>query len=296
MRALVRPTRVPRSLPAGVETVYGDLASGAGLDEALRGADTVIHLAGVTKALRTEDYYTGNVRATEQPGARHGRARASASCMSVRWPRSAQPDGTPAGEDAEPHPLTHYGKSKLEAERVVRELAPDAVIVRPPVVYGPRDTDVFQIAEVDLPRPGAGDRRRRALVQRDLRQGPGGGCSPPPARPRGRAGPISWRTPSRSPGANSARRPRIMAARRAYLRVPFAGGLRGRSLRRNLGAADPQARHHLAREDRRSALHGLDLRYRAAPPRELGFAAPTSLDAGLAETLAWYKEAGWLTY
>ena len=26
----------------------------------------VIHLAGVTKALRLEDYYTGNVRATEQ--------------------------------------------------------------------------------------------------------------------------------------------------------------------------------------------------------------------------------------
>ena len=50
----------------GVETVYGDLASGAGLAEALRGADAVIHLAGVTKALRTEDYYTGNVRATEQ--------------------------------------------------------------------------------------------------------------------------------------------------------------------------------------------------------------------------------------
>jgi hypothetical protein len=24
--------------------------------------------------------------------------------------------------------------------------------------------------------------------------------------------------------------------------------------------------------------------------------APTSLDEGLAATLAWYKEAGWLTY
>ena len=29
---------------------------------------------------------------------------------------------------------------------------------------------------------------------------------------------------------------------------------------------------------------------------ELGFVAPTSLDEGLAATLAWYKEAGWLTY
>src|ERR1017187_7741972 len=66
VRALVRRTRVPRELPAGVETVYGDLASGAGLAEALGGADVVIPLAGVTKALRPQDYYDGNVRATEQ--------------------------------------------------------------------------------------------------------------------------------------------------------------------------------------------------------------------------------------
>jgi nucleoside-diphosphate-sugar epimerase len=29
---------------------------------------------------------------------------------------------------------------------------------------------------------------------------------------------------------------------------------------------------------------------------ELGFQAATSLEDGLAETLAWYKEAGWLKY
>ena len=30
--------------------------------------------------------------------------------------------------------------------------------------------------------------------------------------------------------------------------------------------------------------------------QELGFVARTSLDDGLAATLAWYKEAGWLKY
>ena len=29
---------------------------------------------------------------------------------------------------------------------------------------------------------------------------------------------------------------------------------------------------------------------------EFGFEAKTSLNAGLAETLAWYKEAGWVKY
>jgi nucleoside-diphosphate-sugar epimerase len=30
--------------------------------------------------------------------------------------------------------------------------------------------------------------------------------------------------------------------------------------------------------------------------QELGFVARTPLETGIAETLAWYKEAGWLKY
>lgn len=143
VRALVRRTKLPRELPAGVEVVYGDLASGSGLNDALCGTDTVIHLAGVTKALHLDDYYTGNVRATERlthAMAGRGIRLLHVSSMAAIGPSEGR---TPMSEDALPHPLTHYGKSKLDAERVVRDLLPEAVIVRPPVVYGPRDTDVF---------------------------------------------------------------------------------------------------------------------------------------------------------
>ena len=98
-----------------METVYGDLAIGAGIAEALRGADAVIHLAGVTKALRVEDYYTGNVRATEQLAhamAGQGIRLVHVSSLAAIGPSAA---GVPLAEDAEPHPLTHYGKSKLAA-------------------------------------------------------------------------------------------------------------------------------------------------------------------------------------
>ena len=61
VRCLVRRRR----LSSGVESATGDLATGEGIEEALQDVDTVIHLAGVTKALRTADYYDGNVRATE---------------------------------------------------------------------------------------------------------------------------------------------------------------------------------------------------------------------------------------
>src|SRR5271169_6806598 len=57
--------RHPFALPAETELVFGDLVSGEGLREALDGVGTVIHVAGVTKALSTSEFYSGNVRATE---------------------------------------------------------------------------------------------------------------------------------------------------------------------------------------------------------------------------------------
>ena len=44
VRCLVRRQARPRNLPSGVEAVYGNLISGEGFPEALRGADTVFHL------------------------------------------------------------------------------------------------------------------------------------------------------------------------------------------------------------------------------------------------------------
>src|SRR4029077_5565820 len=55
-------------LPPQAEPVFGDLVSGEGLEDALKGVDTVIHLAGVTKALAAGDYYAGNAHATENLG------------------------------------------------------------------------------------------------------------------------------------------------------------------------------------------------------------------------------------
>src|SRR5262245_16196993 len=63
-RCLLRRRAVTPTLPRGIDPCFGDLTSGQGIEQALDGIDTVIHLAGTTKALRVEDYYTGNSRAT----------------------------------------------------------------------------------------------------------------------------------------------------------------------------------------------------------------------------------------
>ena len=74
-----------RLLPSGVEPAYGDLVTGEGLEEALRGVDTVIHLAGVTKALRASGLLCRQCPCHRDPG--DGRCAGSrrASCMSAPW-------------------------------------------------------------------------------------------------------------------------------------------------------------------------------------------------------------------
>jgi nucleoside-diphosphate-sugar epimerase len=293
-RCLLRRKARPRRLPAGIEAAYGDLTSGEGVEEAVRGADTVIHLAGVTKALAARDYYAGNVRATETLlRALAGRAirLVHVSTLAAIGPSA---DGTPVDEDAQPRPLTHYGKSKLEAERVVRALAPDAVIVRPPVVYGPRDTDVFQmlrsISKGWMMEIGGGERWFSAIYAGDLVEGLLAATRGTPGRAYFLAHPqpVSWS----ELGAAAAR---IMACQPRVVRVPplvaYAVGLGAEAWSRITRKPGIISREKVA--EARCRWWTCDTRRAAA---ELGFEARTPLDAGLAQTLAWYKEAAWLKY
>ena len=293
-RCLLRRKARPRRLPPGIEAAYGDLTSGEGVEEAVRGADTVIHLAGVTKALAARDYYAGNVRATETLlRALAGRAirLVHVSTLAAIGPSA---DGTPVDEDAQPRPLTHYGKSKLEAERVVRALAPDAVIVRPPVVYGPRDTDVFQmlrsISKGWMMEIGGGERWFSAIYAGDLVEGLLAATRGTPGRAYFLAHPqpVSWS----ELGAAAAR---IMACQPRVVRVPprvaYAVGLGAEAWSRITRKPGIISREKVA--EARCRWWTCDTRRAAA---ELGFEARTPLDAGLAQTLAWYKEAAWLKY
>jgi nucleoside-diphosphate-sugar epimerase len=293
-RCLLRRKARPRRLPAGIEAAYGDLTSGEGVAEAVRGADTVIHLAGVTKALAARDYYTGNVRATETlVRALAGRAvrLVHVSTLAAIGPSR---DRTPVDEDAQPRPLTHYGKSKLEAERTVRELAPDAVIVRPPVVYGPRDTDVFQllrsISKGWILEIAGGERWFSAIYVRDLVEGllaathGAGGRAYFLAHPE----PVSWSELGAAAARIMARRPRVV---RVPPSVAYAVGLAAEAWAHITRQPGIISREKVA--EARCRWWTCDTRRAAA---ELGFVARTPLATGLAETLTWYKEAAWLKY
>ena len=106
---------------------------------------------------------------------------------------------------------------------MVRDLAPDAVIVRPPVVYGPRDTDVFQllksISKGLVLEIAGGERWFSAIYVKDLVEGLLAAVRAPRAAGRtyflAHAKPVSWRQLGASAARIMARTPRVVT-------VPFA--------------------------------------------------------------------------
>ncbi len=290
---LRRPART--ALPSAAEVVLADLSSPRSLPQALEGVDAVIHLAGTTKALAPAEYYTGNAAASENLA----RAAAGRPLRFVHVSSLAaigpSPDGAPLREDAGPNPVTHYGISKLQGEQAVLAAIPDAVIVRPPVVYGPRDTDVFQLLQsvcrglvVEI---AGGPRWFSAIYVHDLVRGLITCARHPQARgayflshPKA----LTWSEFGAAAAAIVGRRPRTVTV---PVPLAFATGLAAECwsrMRRRPGI--------VSRDKIREALfpHWTCDPSRAAA--DLGFAAATSIGDGLAHTLSWYKEAGWLNY
>lgn len=150
LRCLVRPTsnlRWLQHLP--IEQIYGDLFDERALLSAVKGADYVYHVGGVTKARTREEYMKGNHDATSNILAAVRKSNPGlkrfihVSSQTVVGPSIG---GTPVDESTPLHPITSYGMSKMEAEKECQKAMPDLpiTIVRPPAVYGPRDKDIFE--------------------------------------------------------------------------------------------------------------------------------------------------------
>ncbi len=175
----------------------------------------------------TRGLLAGNARATEtlaRAAAGRGIRFVHVSSLAAAGP---SPDAAPIDEDAPPRPVSHYGRSKLKAEQVVRALVPDAVIVRPPVVYGPRDTGVLEMFRSVARGFVARDRGRRALVQaiyvEDLAEGLLAALASPRRRPHvlpDHAKAVSWSELSAAARARHAASARAAYAFLRRLRTP----------------------------------------------------------------------------
>ena len=134
-----------------VSTHYGSLGDRESLQTALDCGpnDALVHCAGKTKAVRVGSYYGVNVGGMGNLcGAIRGISSPPRRVILISSMAAGGP-GTishPAAEDDPPRPVSHYGRSKLQAEGVLKEECPVPwTILRPSAVYGPGDTDFFDV-------------------------------------------------------------------------------------------------------------------------------------------------------
>jgi len=107
----------------------------------------IVHIAGLTRALRRSDFdqvnygYTRNlVEALTEIGALPDIFILMSSLGAMG--AGDECDYTPICADQQPHPNTAYGRSKLKAENYLKSIAGfPYLILRPTGVYGPRDRD-----------------------------------------------------------------------------------------------------------------------------------------------------------
>jgi nucleoside-diphosphate-sugar epimerase len=130
VRALVRSPAGRATLPSAVETVPGSLEDLGSLRRLVREARTVIHCAGAVRGAGRRDFEDVNV---------HGVARLA----------RAATEEVPAGRvilvsslAARRPELSPYAASKRAGERALVAAATEAVVLRPPAVYGPGDREL----------------------------------------------------------------------------------------------------------------------------------------------------------
>ncbi len=134
-----------------VEFVYGDIRINKSLEAAMRGVDYVFHLAAVHGGtIAKEEFYEVNVLGTKNllevcyRFAPKLRKFIHVSSLSAVGPRKNQ---RPLTEDSPCFPIGRYGQSKLGGEKIAIEYNNKfpIIIIRPPLVYGPRDRSEYNV-------------------------------------------------------------------------------------------------------------------------------------------------------
>lgn len=177
VRAMVRRAGV--ALPDGVEAILAsDVADRGALRGALPGCDAVVHLAARVHVMRDRaadplaEFRRANVEATRVVLEEAARAGVRRLVLASSVKAVGESSEAPWTEATSPSPPDPYGRSKLEAERLVGALAPasgvEPVILRFPLVYGPgvraNMLRLFQLVYRGVPLPFGGLRNRRSLL------------------------------------------------------------------------------------------------------------------------------------
>ncbi|KAF0152083.1 MAG: NAD-dependent epimerase/dehydratase [Ignavibacteria bacterium] len=133
-----------------VEIVNCGLFDKEALKPVLKDVDFIYHVAGVVKAKTEGEYYTGNVKSTKtllEAAAEVNPNLKRFVVVSSQTACGPSLDGKPCTEETIEHPITAYGRSKLAQEQLSQTFFDKLplTIVRPPAVFGERDTEIYLV-------------------------------------------------------------------------------------------------------------------------------------------------------
>ena len=298
--ALVRPASVRgRLLKSGARLVEGDLKDPAALAQLVEGADAVLHVAAVYRTAGHPDSYYREVNVEGTRRLLEAAARASVrrfvhtSTVGVHG-HVASP---PADETAEMNPGDVYQATKAEAEALAldfgRARGLPVAVVRPGAIYGPGETRLLKlfraIARGRYALVGDGTSFYHPVYIDDLVQGfllaldrdEAAGesflvCGPEYVSQKELAALIARHTGGR-----------VLPFHVPAGPLQWAGDL-VEAVCVPLGIDPPL---HRRRVDfwTKSRAFSID-----KARRMLGYAPAVHLEEGIARTVAWYREAGWI--
>ena len=267
--------------------------------DALEGADVVFHLAAATKAVSDEEFLRANVTPTRNLLGAITARRLTPRFVFVSSQAAAGPASSPThpvDEDDVPRPVEAYGRSKLEAERIVESFSNHVAttVIRPCAILGPHDRDfltLFRLAQRGfVVYPGVAQHWLSLLHVEDVVTGIMAAATRTQAVSRvyflSSAMPVQWRALGESIARAMERRVRHVNVPGALVQgASLAGDVVGRMTRRAL-----LLNRNKAALSRQPYWVCSASRARA----ELGFSESFSLPDAVRETYYWYRKSGWL--
>jgi nucleoside-diphosphate-sugar epimerase len=282
-----------------VDCYYGSLFDKDSLIRGMEGCDAIYHVAGVTKARTEDEYFRGNYEGTKNvinAAFKHKKKISRFIHVSSQAAVGPSPTLIPIDESHPANPLTYYGKSKWAAEEYVQSLLGKMpiTIVRPPAVYGPRETDILEFFRTVkfglIPQLGGADKYLSLIHVKDLVRGimiageheKSVGNTYFITSPE----PYSWEEISRIT---------LNILQKKGFRIPVPVHLIKAVAAVSEGLASFTKKPALVNKQK---VIEMEQDFWTCSPNkakmELGFEAEIGLENGIRETLIWYKEQKWL--
>ncbi len=282
-----------------VRILKGDLHDLKALREGMSDAQVVYHCAGVVKAPDEAAFVRANVDATENLVRMAQKLGVPKVVILSSLAAAGPSQGRPLDEAEPMRPVTMYGRSKKAMEEMIAQLNDPASgtsisVIRPPAVYGPREQDILTIFKMAAkgwcPIIGDGTSTRLSMVHvRDLVSGMlmAARQHEPELRTYYISGEptITWEEFRIAASKALGRKVRALRVNPVWVQRIAAGVERGASF----FGSYPVLNREKARE--------IVLEWTCSTERartELGFRPKVSLDAGVFETVQWYKAHHWI--